>query len=263
METMLALALLLAAAAAQPTPAWHPIAPGVEQAEIAVDPHPAAGDGILHVVRVDPRSARLVAVMSAEHGGEARTAGDWCAKEHLVAAINLGMFNGDGTHTGFLRAGERVETARWAPDYRSMLLLGTSGEATLADADGSASAADFAGWRTVVQNLRLVRQPGEAVWGASERRWSEAAIAKDAQGRILFLHLRTPLTMRDFGEKLLALPLGVVEAMHVEGGPEASLSIHAKGVSVDLAGSFETGFEENDDNDRQWPIPNVLGVQSP
>ena len=260
---MPAIALLLAAAAAQPTPTWQPIAPGVEHAEIVVEAHPATGDGVLHVVRVDPKAARLVAVMAAEHGGEARTAADWCAKEHLVAAINLGMFNGDGTHTGYLRAGTRVETARWATDYRSMLLLGTSGEATLADADGTASAADFVGWRTVVQNLRLVRAPGEAVWGASERRWSEAAIAKDAQGRILFLHLRTPLTMRDFGEKLLALPLGVVEAMHVEGGPEASLSIRAKGLSLDLAGSFETGFEENDDNRQQWPIPNVLGVAAP
>jgi hypothetical protein len=48
--------------------------------------------------------------------------------------------------------------------------------------------------------------------------------------------------------------------MHLEGGPEASLSIHAAGVDLDLSGSFETGFSENDANVRQWPIPNVLGV---
>lgn len=48
--------------------------------------------------------------------------------------------------------------------------------------------------------------------------------------------------------------------MHLEGGPEASLSLRAPGLHVDLAESYETGFMENDDNESQWPIPNVLGV---
>jgi|GEM_PF-6548457 len=47
--------------------------------------------------------------------------------------------------------------------------------------------------------------------------------------------------------------------MHVEGCPEASLSIHA-GVNLDLNRSYETDFIENDDERHQWPIPNVLGV---
>jgi hypothetical protein len=33
---------------------------------------------------------------------------------------------------------------------------------------------------------------------------------------------------------------------HVECGPEASVSIHAAGVNLDLNGSYETGFVEND-----------------
>ena len=62
-----------------------------------------------------------------------------------------------------------------------------------------------------------------------------------------------------FNEKLLSLPLGIVRAMHVEGGPEASLSIHAGGVDLDLCGSYETGFYDHT-NTRLWAIPNVLGV---
>jgi hypothetical protein len=48
--------------------------------------------------------------------------------------------------------------------------------------------------------------------------------------------------------------------MHAEGGPEASLSIRAGDKKIDLCGSYETGFNENDLNGRQWPIPNVIGV---
>ena len=66
--------------------------------------------------------------------------------------------------------------------------------------------------------------------------------------------------MRDFNALLLSLPLDIQQAMHLEGGPEASLSIHVPGLDVDLCGSYETGFLENDSNKAQWAIPNVLGV---
>ncbi len=34
----------------------------------------------------------------------------------------------------------------------------------------------------------------------------------------------------------------VVRAMHVEGGPQASLSIHTGGIDIDLTGSYEMGL---------------------
>ena len=74
---------------------------------------------------------------------------------------------------------------------------------------------------------------------------------------------RTPFTMHDFNENLLALGLGVVAAQHLEGGPEASLSIHGGGINVDFAGSYETNFMSDDSNKRQWVLPNVFGVRSP
>ena len=47
--------------------------------------------------------------------------------------------------------------------------------------------------------------------------------------------------------------------MRVQGGPEASLSIHAGGVDLDLNGSYDPGLAENDEK-AQWPIPNLLAV---
>jgi hypothetical protein len=101
------------------------------------------------------------------------------------------------------------------------------------------------------------------VWAQQDRRWSEAAVAVDGAGRVLFIFSRRPYAMRELNDRLLALPLGITAAMHVEGGPEASLSIHAGGVDLDLNGSYETGFNENDDEISQWPIPNVLAVARP
>jgi hypothetical protein len=113
-----------------------------------------------------------------------------------------------------------------------------------------------------VQNLRIIKgPPAVSVWSANKKKWSEALVAQDDKGRLLFMFSRTPYELADLAAKVLALPLGLVRAMHVEGGPEASLSIHAKGVSLDLAGSFETGFFADDSNAHQWPIPNVIGVK--
>jgi hypothetical protein len=132
--------------------------------------------------------------------------------------------------------------------------------AILVDLDAPGSRERLTHYRSVVQNLRLIKGDGVNAWSQQPRAWSEAAIAMDRQGRVLFLFSRTPLSMKDFADKLLALPLGIVRAMHVEGGPEASLSLRLGATHLDLMGSYETGFEESDENQRQWPIPNLIGV---
>jgi hypothetical protein len=247
-------------------PRWRSLGPGAEYAAIALSPKPTLGDGLLHVVRVDPSQATLRVRMAALLDGRPRTAREWCDNPRIVAVINAGMYDRDlSTHIGFLRVGDRIGSARWVSTYRSILLLGARRPhlpaATIRDVPPDARAADFADYDMVIQNLRLIRDPAVNVWTASDRRWSEAAIALDRQGRILFLLCRSPFTMHDFNALVTALPLGVTRAMHVEGGPEASLSVRGPGIEVDLAGSYETGFNPSDDSKRQWPLPNVLTVE--
>lgn len=241
------IAPLLMAAAIQ----WQPIHPGVEMAVIA------APAGPLHVVRIDPKVAHLTAALASEQGGT-HTAGEWCRTAHLAVAINLGMFQADGrSNVGYLRHGTHVNNRRWNADRTAVAF---DPGIVWRDLDQTPGTADLARYDIVVQNLRLLTTARKNVWAQSPPRWSEAAIAIDAKGRLLFLFSRAPYTMRDFNDLLLRLPLDVAGAMHVEGGPEASLSIHTATVNLDLCGSYESGFNENDLNLIQWPIPNVLGV---
>jgi hypothetical protein len=218
-------------------------------------------EGPIVVLRMDPARWELALV-----GGASRTARDWARGHGLAAAINAGMYATDlSTHVGYLRAGGRVHSERWVSKYQSVLLMGPrrSGlpAATIRDANPNDTAGSFADYDTVIQNLRLIRGPGINVWSQSARRWSEAAIALDGDGRILLLFCRSPFSMYDFNALLQRMPLGVVRAMHVEGGPEASLSVRGPGIALDLAGSYETGFRASDGNDHQWPLPNVLVVE--
>lgn len=247
---------------------WRPLGRGIEYAAISVDRPASAGecgDGVLHAVRVDPAAARLRAVMASEHDRRTRTAGEWCRDFDLAVAINLGMFQTDYlSNVGYARDGDHVNHGRWVETYKAAVAFGPREAgvpaAAIVDLDEPGARDDLDRYETVVQNLRLVRAPGRNVWSRQERRWSEAALAQDGEGRLLFLFTRTPFTMWELNRILVEPPLRVVRAMHLEGGPEASLSIHAGGVDLDLCGSFETGFNEDDAVSAQWPIPNVLGV---
>jgi len=54
--------------------------------------------------------------------------------------------------------------------------------------------------------------------------------------------------MHDLNKELLASGIGLVAAQHLEGGPEAQLYLNAGGVQLEMFGSFETSFKENDTN---------------
>jgi uncharacterized protein YigE (DUF2233 family) len=231
---------------------WKSLQPGVDFTTVALKPH-----GTLYVVRVDPQQATLDVGLASEKGSS-RTAAAWSRDAGMSVVINLGMFQSDQrSNVGYLRHGSHANNPRFNA-YRSVL---AANPGTLwVDLDQGKP--DLSKYNIVVQNLRLIAAGRKNVWAPTSRRWSEAALAQDSKGRLLFLFSRSPYSMHDFNALLLKLPLDIQRAMHLEGGPEASLSIHAAGVDLDLSGSFETGFSENDANVRQWPIPNVLGVLS-
>ncbi len=243
---------------------WHQLAAGVEYLRLQLQPPPPTGCGQLDVVRVDAERARVVAYLASMEDVRPRSAGDWCRATDMVVVTNLGMYDTDFvSHVGYARQGEHVDRAGWVADYKSVLLLDPAGagapRAEIRDhLDGGAER--YADWRTVIQNLRLVAAPGRNVWSEGSRRWAEAALAQDGQGRLLFLHTRAAFTMAELNRRLLALPLDIVRAQHLEGGPEASLSICLPDHRLDLSGSLETGFFD-DSNRHQWAIPNVLGVE--
>jgi hypothetical protein len=225
---------------------------------------PSGQVGELYAVRVDPGRAKLGVGLASEGAGTPRTAQEWCRTARFSVAINLGMYQTDHrSNVGYLRHGKHVNNPRWN-DYRSVVAIHPTDPslppALWVDFEPSKPDSRLAGYEIVIQNLRLLTKERKNVWSPSDRLWSEASLAIDSQGRLLFLFSRAPHAMREWSELLLQLPLDIAGAMHVEGGPEASLSIHVPGLDLDLAGSYETGFLPDDSNREQWPLPNVLGV---
>jgi hypothetical protein len=245
--------------------AWTTLGDGLELGRF-----PLAGQGsppaTVHVLRVDPRRWELTLHGLPSGGSTGYTAREWSRREGLVAAINAGLYQEDyRTHSGYMRADGTIYS-RGTNGYLSAAAFDPLNPQDppfrLFDLDDDPLEAVIGRYRRVVQNLRMVKRPGENRWSSQERRWSEAALGEDREGRALLIFCGAPLPLDRLIDAVLALPLGLVAAQHLEGGTQAQLFVAAGGQTVELVGGHEGVFPAPEPNRPAWPIPNVIGVRA-
>ena len=247
---------------------WQTLSPGMELKFVPIRRANTPENARITVLRIDAHLWELRAMGTSSAGENANhTARDWCEAQGLTAAINAGMFKTDGkTHVGLMRSREHINNGN-ANNYQSVAAFDPhepdSAPFHIFDLDAPQVTMQsiLRDYDSAVQNLRLIKRPGSNQWGKQDRMWSEAALGEDDLGRVLFIFSRTPFSMHELNEELLASGIGVVAAQHLEGGPEAQLYVHAGKFKLEQFGSYETSFRENDSNAAPWPIPNVLGVR--
>ena len=260
--------LLILLTATTASAEWENLAKGMDLGRFTAQKPSIIGNSEIVILRMDPTHWELVAInRSQTNETENLTAKQWSEKYKLSAAINSGMFATDySTHVGYLQADGHINSTT-VNHYQSVAVFGPKQKDLPGfkiydlDETGVDMSTLQQQYRSVIQNLRLIKHPGENRWKHKKRMWSEAALGEDAQGRILFIHTRSPFTMYHFNEELLNLGIDLVAAQHLEGGPEAQLYFNIEGHSMERFGSYETAFNEDNDNPNPWPIPNVLGVR--
>jgi len=201
---------------------------------------------------------------SAIPNGQTLTAKEWSRKKSLVAAINASMYQKDyRTSVSLMRTQGHVNNPRLSRDNMILAFDRISNaipRVKLIDRQCD----DFDYWKkkygVLVQSIRMLSCKGKNVWQQQPRRWSTAAIGTDDNGRVLFIHVRSPYSTHDLINILLELPLKLKSLMYVEGGPEAQLYIRSGKHEYEFFGSFETGFNEDNKNSIAWPVPNVIGI---
>lgn len=251
--------------AAPPNTAWRPLEPGLDLGEFA-SPRPSRrGDSIVRALRADPRHFELRLMNASAPGqGRALTAREWCARGDLAAAINASMYQADQrTSVSLMRTSTHTNN-RWLSQDRAILAFEARDEkaapVTIIDRECDDFEALCGRYGTLVQSIRMLSCKGENVWSQQPRRWSAAAIGTDGQGRVLFVHVRSPYSTHDLIDILKDLPLGLSRLMYAEGGPEAQLYVRSGGEEHEWVGGYESGFHEDDDNRVAWPVPNVVGI---
>jgi exopolysaccharide biosynthesis protein len=248
---------------------WRSLAPGLDLGTFVTERKCSIGDSRITVLRIDPNLWDLqLAGLSQTGESEGRTAREWCQKYNFTAVINAGMYDADFlTHVGFLQNQGHVNNNE-VNDYKSVAAFDPiKGKQVprfrIFDLDevGVTMATILKDYASAVQNLRLIKRPGLNRWSQADKRWSEAALGEDKEGRVLFIFTRSPYTMYDLNRELIAMGIGLLAAQHLEGGPEAQIYIHVGNEELEMFGSYETSFRESDNNTSPWPIPNILGIK--
>jgi len=257
-------ALLLA----RPASDWKGIAPGMDLRYVSAKNPSSVGDSRIVILRMDPGQWQLEAAgITQTRESAGHTARDWSRSRNFSAAINAGMFDKDyKTHLGYMGSVGHINNSH-RNTYQSVAAFEPRDSQSLPrfrifdlDDPGTHFQDILKDYASVLQNLRLVKRPGMNQWPQQERKWSEAALGEDDTGRILFIYSRSPFSMYDLNNELLGAGIGLVAAQHLEGGPEAQLYLHVGTTEMELCGSYETSFTENDSNSAAWPVPNILGV---
>jgi hypothetical protein len=248
---------------------WTTLSDGLDLGRFKAERATVAGDSIVTILRIDPTYWELkVLTVSGADEKYPLTAREWSETHGLVAAINAGMFQSDRrTHVGYMKCGAHINSSG-VNNYYSALAFAPADSALppyrLFDLPENATKREIeriAGqYAHVIQNLRLIKRPRENRWSQQKKMWSEAALGEDSEGRMLFIFCRSPYTMHDLNSILLDLPIDLVAAQHLEGGPEAQLYLSLGDTELELNGSYETNFNTNDANSIAWSIPNVIGI---
>jgi uncharacterized protein YigE (DUF2233 family) len=265
LSTVAGLSCLAAAVGLLHTPSRAQESSGitVERYRAPVAPEVAAGDRRITIVRVDPARFEL-RFLTTMHHGEARTLPEWVRDFELAGGINAGMFLPGGRPLGHMQFRGEVWSARRPRNHEAVIAFDPLSRPGRAFAIGGAGCGeDLDAMRTSFGSLLQARRLLVDCAGRPTRwqtaRYSAAAIGVDRDGRVVLVHSRTPYRMAVLARMLAAEELGIRGLAYMEGGPEASLVVSHGSARVREIGSWEDGFNLNDDNRVFWDLPNVIG----
>jgi uncharacterized protein YigE (DUF2233 family) len=243
---------------------WRRIDAGLYVAEFESPQKSVVGDSKITIVKINPAKFQFRLLCAKQLGAKNLIAKEWCEKFDLICCVNAGMFQTDhSTNVGYMKNLNYINNPGIHPKYHSVFAFNpitkSTVQAAIFDIDEHKMDKITKNYNTVIQNLRLIKNPRENRWSKQDKMWSEVALGQDKEGNILFIFSRSPYSMHDFNNILLKLPIEIVNSHHLEGGPEASLYFKYEELEIEKSGSFETNFFESDNNIQPWPIPNVLG----
>jgi hypothetical protein len=245
---------------------WQVLDTGLSLGEYVSPIKSDIGNSTLTILKIDPAHYSFHLAAASEKTGLNHMASEWCSDKKFIAAINAGMYHQGGQNVGFMKNFKYINNAAFSKTYKCILAFNRKDssvpEIQIIDMDCQPNWKEIVEhYNTCTQSIRMIDCHQKNVWSPKPRKWSTVVWGMDKKGNALMIYCRSPYTAYDFINIVLQSPLDIAQMMYLEGGPEASFYLKSGKVSRDLIGSYETGFNENDDYTQAWPIPNVIGIR--
>jgi len=221
------------------------------------------------VVKIDPDLWEIKSYSITELGMEKGiSAREWADKKGLVAVINAGMYDKDlKTHIGMYVKNNHSNNSIFHSKYKSAAVFNPKSNNQppfrIIDLDETNINKIKKEYDTIIQNERLIKRPGENRWKAGSKKWwSEAALAEDKDGNVLFLYTPASFNMYDFNKKLLSLPLNIECAQHLDGGFPAQIFFNYGKTKIEFHSGMEVFHGAEDTPGPGLPLPNIIGISA-
>lgn len=243
---------------------WNKIDEGLYYAEYDAPKKSRIGDSKINILKISPKLYNLNLLSAKENGERIKTAKKWAEDKNQIAVINAGMYMQDfATNVGFMKNFDFTNNGRLNKD-NTIAAFNRKNDSVpeFQIIDRTCQNWDQLKdqYNSYTQSIRMVDCNQKNKWGQQSKKWSMVVIGKDKEGNALFIFTRSPYSVHDFINILLNSSLEVYNLMYLEGGPEASFYMNHNETKVEKMGSYETGFNENDDNAVFWSLPNAIGI---
>lgn len=244
---------------------WVQVNDGLYIGEFYTGKIPLFQQQSITIIKIDPRFYEFELLTVSELRHEALSTEEWCRRYKLIGAINAGMYQIDlSRHAGYMKNFDHINNAA-VNSYHSVLAFHPVDDSlqpiALFDLDERPLQEIIRSYQTVIQNLRLIKHPRQNRWKEQSKKWCEAALGQDADGNILIIYSLKPMTMHHFNAVLLELPINIMSAQHLEGGPPASLYFSHNGRTIHFNGGEENTEERSAAKSISLPLPNVIGFK--
>lgn len=247
--------------------AWQYIAPGLYLGQFDPGMKSKICNHKIVILKIDPKLHSLKVLSASEHGRRPRTAKTWCNEFGMLAAINASMYQNMEPlrSTGYMRNDKHLNNPYINPAFGAFLCFNPV-DASLPEVQivDRRLQKDWKrvikSYKTVVQNYRMISDGKKRGWLQREEIYGSAAIGMDNDHHVLFILSRSPFSTHDLIHILLSIPINIKSAMYLEGGPEATLYIRARGKETIFVGTCEADTSESEALKSLQRIPNVIGV---
>jgi hypothetical protein len=212
---------------------WRTLRPGLEFTTLRGEPWCRSGSAALGVLRVDAARAPLrVRHCSLEPEGRPLDILEWQRRSGAIAVFNAGQYYPDLRYMGLLASGGNVVSRRAHPKFQAALVAGprvAGSPARILDLALEPLDPDTLAWAEVAQSYMLFDRQGRVRVRRSDQVANRTAVGEDGQGRIVVVVSEGGYTLWEFAKLMQSLPLGLRQAMAMDGGREAELVVSAGG----------------------------------
>lgn len=247
-----------------PTEAWRQADEGLFIGEFASPPAIPGEPSLITVVKVDPAHYHFRLLCASENDRQRLTVKEWSEKFGLTVAFNAGMYQQDGfSSVGFMKNHQHVNNGHLNKN-RAVLAFNPVDTGVppvqIIDRDFQDFESLKPRYRSFVQSIRMISLKQKNVWNPQPEGWNTLAIAVDRDGNVLLIFDESRQPVHQLVETLLSLPLAIVNAMYLEGGPQASLYVNTPGLTLEKYGHLDSLINGSQPLRLAWPIPNVIGL---